>query len=735
MVSRRQKQKRTPRGRHAPKSESALVIGVRLSEKKHVQKSYLGSGDNIILVFSKNPTEKVTIEISQKSPAGRSHKIILVTKKIESKSKKRIKYKIDDDNSKISLAGQESEEKLTKYVPSPNQTFPYIRFYLRIDKPGSKKLTIIKKDPILIPIDIGEMRATNDICEQIIDIDVKINAMEKEHLFTYKFIYRRMSLKKKFEKFLEWQSSVIYGPPKGGFNSETLQYEPSPGWGKNRLGTVLNVSATGANDVCINCSPLVALFLAYWFNYNQYYTFRTGSSSKAIAGKTKNILIDQNNEKLFVNGYGAFLDELINNENKKNGKWWRTKFWDEHLEKAEPGDIFICSSGSHVWMLVKFGSNFTFPKRFIFNEKATGNCEPGIYMIQAGTTGPKGVNFKKYPKNDIGKLVALINKWKNINKKTPNGKTKSEIAGILSKAKKQMDNDPKIRAIFVQSGSSLLWQNSMIKKKGDKIISIVNIDAANTEYTAQKLYNKENASGDFYAPFQAWKIKADILDSETGLIRKDKKKNLPTEFWLRGKAVTNVDLTLNDCRPIVNFGKAASIAGATTITKDLKVVLGVEVDPTAGAKTEAEFALGTPGGEHDTFAGFKAKQVFDKSTLKKEEKEKKFNLEIDIDAIKDVAIRVRPSKNWLLKSYDEDTGATTFRESTYPTSELLAELYIFKGDKCLNGNKTVDQVVEEMKKTKPGINKILVRVDESVSKIQDLIIDGIVHIKDGDKKI
>ncbi|MFC2172652.1 hypothetical protein ACFLU6_08480 [Acidobacteriota bacterium] len=169
----------------------------------------------------------------------------------------------------------------------------------------------------------------------------------------------------------------------------------------------------------------------------------------------------------------------------------------------------------------------------------------------------------------------------------------------------------------------------------------------------------------------------------------------------------------------------------TTIkTPPHKIVLAIEVDPTAGARTSAEIALGKAGGGHDPFAAYTPAQEFKGGDL--ENTGHLYSKELIAKTLEDKVVRVRACKTNLLKSYDKSNGATTFRNSLTTTEELLAEVHVFLEDRCVTGGTdTFDGIRKQMKKTKPGINLILIRLNKTGSSIKDCIIDGVVYCKDG----
>lgn len=163
---------------------------------------------------------------------------------------------------------------------------------------------------------------------------------------------------------------------------------------------------------------------------------------------------------------------------------------------------------------------------------------------------------------------------------------------------------------------------------------------------------------------------------------------------------------------------------------DLELVLGIEIDPTAGAKTCGKFEFGTSGSGCNPFDGFK--------TVDSKKGTQEGNLHITNLEFKELvrrAVRIQACKSNVLSTYDAETGKTSFKNSPYPTEEMIAEIYVFKGKKCLTGNVTFDDIKKQMNKTRTGINNVLIRLDEKGLLIQDCIIDGVVYVAKGQQKV
>jgi hypothetical protein len=161
-----------------------------------------------------------------------------------------------------------------------------------------------------------------------------------------------------------------------------------------------------------------------------------------------------------------------------------------------------------------------------------------------------------------------------------------------------------------------------------------------------------------------------------------------------------------------------------------ELLLGIEIDATAGAKTYGEFEFGRPGSGLSPIKGFKGEL-----SLRGKQEGDLHSVKVDFKDLDGRAVIARAAKGNVLDSYNKKTGSVTFKDSPYPTEELAAEIYVFKGDQCLTGSHTFNEILDMMKKTKAGINRVLIRLNRSGISIDDCIIDGIAYIKDGKQKI
>lgn len=105
---------------------------------------------------------------------------------------------------------------------------------------------------------------------------------------------------------------------------------------------------------------------------------------------------------------------------------------------------------------------------------------------------------------------------------------------------------------------------------------------------------------------------------------------------------------------------------------------------------------------------------------------------LDFGELAGKTLRVRAYRNNVVSK----TGKKPeYVADLYPTEETYAEIDVFQGDHCLTGNKKWDVAQDYALKVKPGVVKILVRLAAMESQIRDLILDGVVHVKDGEQKV
>lgn len=627
--------------------------------------------------------EEIKVELVQKSPS-KTHTLIL--KPGTDNVKKGIRELDPGSNFNGTKVDSFSDD------PAENPCLYLVCNYKR----GSKVKTLGKKLPVSIQVD--------DSSPDNIELTLKCSGRKDRTVY---FLWRRRTKKDKFLEFLEWQSQCIYGPTKAWYQGKDAEFQFKNQWDFVTKNGKLFVSATGDKGPCITCSPMVAVFLGYWLNFNQHFTFLAGGSRKKLSQKAGG--------PGRINGYGDFLDpkKRTTSGGKEVLNWtWRT-FYDFLKTDAKVGDVYMCCSGGHAWLMVKFGPGFTFPKKYIFGKDATGDCEEGFYRVHASGPAPYAVLWKDHTPASLKKLAKEYRKKKT----SPMLQT---IAENLEAAIEEAEVNDDIESFKVFRGTNLAVTNAKIEDVSGTIKGLIVI-----KQDGKKVYSK--MSGNFWA----WKLKAEAVDDTTGLI-KPSTDELPTNLlmWPKKGKKTRVDLSANDCRPLMQLPTPSP---AATGPPRLKVSLGIEIDPTAGCSTEAEFALGTPGSGHDPLSGYSVKKTYGASSMTKSGKLSL--LEIDPSLLQNRCVRVRAKKNKTLWSYNKKTGATSFSTGLKETEELLTEIHIFKGTTCLTGSQTVAGVLGAMNTTKTGINRILIQLTSNGKSMRDCIVDGVYLWKNGKKLI
>ena len=256
---------------------------------------------------------------------------------------------------------------------------PCLRLNVVRINPGSGKIeSILGKDRLIrVPVVLFGSGSSVEL-KLTITCDGALTDSRK-----IRFRCRRLSLRDKFLEFLRWQNQLIYGPAGGGYGKNGELYLTSK-WNSD-WGGVRQFCATASPTQGAECSVLVSHFLAYWLNFNQCYTVGTGGvgygrslgiarSARSREGKKK------------YNGYGDFLEPKGDGE-PHTMAWW----WDKELSVySAPGDIYVCATRGHVYLLVHLGHNFNFPKHLLLGGTDDSDCEEGLYLVHAS-----GPNVKK----------------------------------------------------------------------------------------------------------------------------------------------------------------------------------------------------------------------------------------------------------------------------------------------------------------------------------------------------
>lgn len=180
----------------------------------------------------------------------------------------------------------------------------------------------------------------------------------------------------------------------------------------------------------------------------------------------------------------------------------------------------------------------------------------------------------------------------------------------------------------------------------------------------------------------------------------------------------------------------------------LVVELAVEVASIGNVNTQGIFQLiKMPEKDEDLF-NVKEKDIKEVYKCKEEEKNYFSNRPIFTNKMGNIRFRVLSKKSKVLSKKKQNeikklvdnelqNAEGLFNQEFYPTEEMSAQIRIFQGDKNLTGDndKKFEDIENEMKSIKAGINKILIRLNNDGESIQDCIIDGVEFVSNGVRKI
>jgi hypothetical protein len=106
---------------------------------------------------------------------------------------------------------------------------------------------------------------------------------------------------------------------------------------------------------------------------------------------------------------------------------------------------------------------------------------------------------------------------------------------------------------------------------------------------------------------------------------------------------------------------------------------------------------------------------------------------ISLEEAKGNYVFLNPLKRGLLDTYDHSTGDANYKEALHVRDDIVAEIHIYKGKHSLTGDTlSWEEMFERMQEgSRPGINSILVVLNESGTEIQMAAIDGLLCIENG----
>ncbi len=169
-----------------------------------------------------------------------------------------------------------------------------------------------------------------------------------------------------------------------------------------------------------------------------------------------------------------------------------------------------------------------------------------------------------------------------------------------------------------------------------------------------------------------------------------------------------------------------------------RITLGLEIDPRGGAQTTALFAIGRHHSGHDPLLSFAHDMSFSRPQEVVKESSNLYTRSLLPQILAGKTVCVRAYKSGVTKTYSPGfpgEAYATYWDVPYPTEEQLAQIHLFLGDRCLTGSQTFEGVVREMRVTEAAVNKILIRLDADGRRLLDVVVDGVVHVKDGARKV
>jgi len=418
--------------------------------------------------------------------------------------------------------------KVASKDASPSAAGP--EYFLRLEVLNKPTSSMLKYPHITIPYDCDKKER---IKVQVLDSeDVEWMGDKRE----FELPGRIMSLQDKFLNFLKWQKPLIYGPPGHTYFLDGV-YSTESHWDQHqetkRDYRKLNISATGKHSDCYVCSPFAAIFLAFWLNYHGAFNNTFGSDLDSIA-----------------KGYSAFLIQ----KKWRDGdicRQWRFQNWIER-ESFKPGTIFVCGGKGHVWLVVKFGPGFTFPKEYIFGsgegDPARGHepCPEGWYKVHASAPPVEGAPIDLlfqganncHKRKDIERAIRILRKDPNKEAFSQTLPEKVETYEDIARNLENELNGNTLDNVRIFRGTPLFWMNGAIFMGSDNMPKIAY--ALNTDGSLISYFHKTY-------PFRVYRV-LDVLDENTGMVSKDKieLQNISEDIKKR-----QLRFAGNDSRPIV----------------------------------------------------------------------------------------------------------------------------------------------------------------------------------------
>ena len=391
---------------------------------------------------------------------------------------------------------------------------------------------------------------------------------------TIEFLSRQVSLQRRFEDFISWQSQLIYGPASSRFNRVTSSFECDASlWGqstKEEEGPhYLRASATGAEGPCMTCSPLTNFFIAYWFNYHERYR----PAGKAVE-----------TAELCANAHSAFLRKTTpvcsykhdrQCKASKGESWHWLAFYQFLQNDAQPGDVYHCGTKKHAFLVSRFGDTFTVPRKYIFGNndpKASEPCPPGIYQIHASGPSDDAILWKRYaPGQEVATLKELMRAWlTKANGRTPEyGPKHADVAKALLPRIEQASANG--LGLWVFNATKLVLVNHQIRPALSGEDGILTRDFGYDEDGDIRIRCADRIEDPIEGGFNAWKLRSDLLDPNTGWLRGDKLPPAMPKF-----------MSYHDCRTLEPMSAENSVAAVPTSPQPTAAINVIAKDGESG---------------------------------------------------------------------------------------------------------------------------------------------------------
>lgn len=163
----------------------------------------------------------------------------------------------------------------------------------------------------------------------------------------------------------------------------------------------------------------------------------------------------------------------------------------------------------------------------------------------------------------------------------------------------------------------------------------------------------------------------------------------------------------------------------------------IEIDGTDYC--EPQISIGTASNINEPFKSY-SKVSKDYSSSQFSNSKNTYSAQIDrndLNSLSNSVLKITSNKKYVItngekKRVRDEWESIEYNPNPYPTEEMLSNIHIFVEEKCITGSsRNFDELKEEQKNIKRGINTILIRLNDDKKSINDLIIDGIVHIQNG----